>query len=64
MKKINQPTVESIPILLLSLGDQKKIATVHASWDNAIEKTERQIDAKEKRFSWIIKSLINNQCRH
>lgn len=59
MKKINQPTVASIPILLLSLSDQKKIATVHASWDNAIEKTERLIEAKEKRFEWLVSRLIS-----
>ena len=59
MKKINQPTVASIPILLLSLSEQKRIVTVHASWEIAIDKTERLIEAKEKRFEWLVSRLIN-----
>jgi len=64
MKKINQATVEAIPILLLKPNAQKKIAAIHTTWDTAIEETERLIEAKEKRLSWLIKSLIENRCEH
>ena len=30
-------------------------------WDTAIEKTERLIAAKEKRFKWLLKRLISDQ---
>jgi len=59
MKKINQTVVESIPVLLLSLKDQQKIATIHTTWESTIETVERLITSKEKRFSWLINRLIN-----
>jgi type I restriction enzyme S subunit len=59
MKKINQGIVESIPVLLPNPSDQERIAAVHAMWDNAIEKTERLIEAKKMRFSWVLNRLIN-----
>ena len=58
MKKINQTVVESIPVLLLSLKDQQKIATIHTTWESTIETVERLITSKEKRFSWLINRLI------
>ena len=60
MKKINQTVVESIPVLLLSLKDQQKIATIHTTWESTIETVERLITSKEKRFSWLINRFINN----
>ena len=59
MKKINQTIIESIPVLLLSLKDQQKIATIHTTWESTIETVERLITSKEKRFSWLINRLIN-----
>lgn len=57
MKKINQTIVESIPVLLLSLKDQQKIATTHTTWESTIENTERLIAAREKRFLWLLNRL-------
>lgn len=62
--KLNRAVCEKIPVLLPSQNEQKFIASILCTWDTAIEKTERLIEAKEKRFSWLIKSLISNQCRH
>jgi type I restriction enzyme S subunit len=30
-----------------------------STWDEAIEKTERLIQAKEKRFKWLLRELIS-----
>jgi type I restriction enzyme S subunit len=44
---------------LPSLDEQKKISRVLSEWDNAIEKTEALIAAKEKQFEWLTSNLIN-----
>ena len=38
---------------------QKAIADLLSTWDEAIEKTERLIQAKEKRFKWLLRELIS-----
>ena len=58
MVKINKKTVEKIPILLPPLPEQKAIANLLSTWDEAIEKTERLILAKEKQFKWLLRELI------
>ena len=57
-------TIESyqkIKILLPPLPEQKAIASLLETWDTAIEKTEALIAAKEKRFKWLLKTLISDQ---
>ncbi|MDL2268918.1 restriction endonuclease subunit S [Desulfosarcina sp. OttesenSCG-928-A07] len=44
---------------LPSLPEQKAIVDLLATWDEAIEKTERLIQAKEKRFKWLMRKLIS-----
>lgn len=39
--------------------EQTAIASLLSTWDFAIEKTERLIAAKEKRFTWLLNELIN-----
>lgn len=58
MKKINQSTVESIPIALPPLREQEKIGQVLGCWIAAIEKTERLIDAKELRLRALYQRLF------
>ena len=48
-----------MPITLPSLPEQKAIADLLSTWDEAIEKTERLIQAKEKRFQWLLRKLIS-----
>lgn len=48
MKKINQTTVEEIPVVLPPLTEQRQIAAILSTWDAAIEKTEILIEVKEK----------------
>jgi len=52
-------TFRNIKILLPPLPEQKAIADLLSTWDEAIEKTERLIQAKEKRFKWLLRSLIS-----
>ncbi len=58
MVKINKTAVENIPIILPSSPEQKAIADLLSIWDEAIEKTERVIQAKEKRFKGLMRELI------
>lgn len=64
MVKINNLTVQKTPILLPPLPEQKAIADLLSTWDSAIEKTERLIAAKEKRFQWLLDELIGQAKNH
>jgi type I restriction enzyme S subunit len=46
-------------ILLPPLPEQKAIAELLSTWDEAIEKTERLIQTKEERFKWLLRELIS-----
>lgn len=59
MKKINQATVASIPVLLPSIQEQKDIAGISAAWDTSIEKTEQLIAAKERHYTHELSRLIS-----
>ena len=59
MKKINQATVESIPILLPSIQEQKRIAEISVVWNASIEKTEHLITAKESHYTYELSRLIS-----
>ena len=53
--------LEDVVIPLPSIEEQKSIASLLEKWDTAIEKTEALIEAKEKRFKWLLKTLISDQ---
>jgi len=57
--QINNKHINPYKIPLPPVPEQKAIADLLSTWDEAIEKTERLIQAKEKRFKWLINSLIN-----
>jgi type I restriction enzyme S subunit len=59
MVKINKTVVEKIPVVLPPHPEQKAIADLLIIWDKAIEKTERLIQAKEKRFKWLLREMIS-----
>lgn len=59
MVKINKTVVENIPVVLPTYPEQKAIAALLPIWDEAIEKTERLVKAKEKRFKWLLRELIS-----
>ena len=55
---IGQKDLSKVPILIPPKPEQKKIANTLALWDNAIEKTEELIAAKEKQFQWLTQNLF------
>lgn len=59
LASINSSQLKNFPVLLPPLPEQKAIADLLSTWDSAIEKTERLIAAKEKRFQWLLDELIN-----
>jgi len=62
MVKINKKAVENIPVILPALPEQKAIADLLSTWDDAIEKTGRLIQAKEKWFKRLLHSLACDHC--
>ena len=48
------------PVPLPTLPEQKAIADLLSTWDEAIEKTEQLIQAKEKRFYALLSKLISD----
>jgi type I restriction enzyme S subunit len=59
MKKINQATVESIPVVLPSMEEQATIAELLLDWYGAIQKTEQLIAAKERHYGHELSHLIS-----
>ncbi|SEL40513.1 type I restriction enzyme, S subunit [Colwellia chukchiensis] len=59
MKNITKSELLTLPIPIPPFLEQKKIASFLECWDNAIEKTETLIAAKEKQFEWLTSNLIN-----
>lgn len=58
---VNSSDIRKFKIPLPPLPEQKAIASLLETWDTAIEKTEALIAAKEKRFKWLLKTLIHDQ---
>lgn len=58
MKKINQRTVEAIPILVPPINEQVRIAAILGAWYEAIEKTERLIAAKNNYLNGLYQRLF------
>jgi len=61
--EVSRKDFSNILIAVPSLSEQKAIAALLETWDTAIEKTEALIAAKEKRFKWLLKTLICDE-RH
>jgi type I restriction enzyme S subunit len=55
---ISPQQIKDFPVALPPLPEQKAIAELLSTWDEAIEKTERLIQAKEKRFKELLRELI------
>lgn len=59
MKNITKSELMTLPVQIPPFLEQKRIASFLECWDNAIEKTEVLIAAKEKQFEWLTSNLIN-----
>ena len=58
---IGQKDLIKIPILIPPKHEQEKIVQILSRFDTAIEKTEALITAKQKRFEWLLKTLLYDQ---
>lgn len=58
LASINSTQLKAFPVLLPPLPEQKAIAEILETWDAAIEKTERLIDAKQKSLTQYTKLLL------
>ncbi|UUX93808.1 restriction endonuclease subunit S [Methanoplanus endosymbiosus] len=58
MTTIDQNDLGNLPVLLPPIPEQKAIADLLSTWDDAIEKTERLIEAKGNVFKKLINDLI------
>lgn len=61
MTTIDQSDLGRLPIILPPLPEQKAIADLLSTWDEAIDKTERLIQAKERQKVGELHSRISNQ---
>lgn len=60
VKHLHLVDLRKMPIHVPSLGVQAQITGVLDIWDDAIEKTEALIAAKEKQFEWLLNNLIED----
>jgi type I restriction enzyme S subunit len=58
MKNITKSELMTLPLLIPPFQEQKAIADLLSTWDEAIEKTERLIQTKEKQFQRLLNDLI------
>lgn len=61
MVKITKSILAELPIYHPSLQEQKAIAAILSTWDEAIEKIERLIASKERLFEWLVNELIGKR---
>ena len=57
---ITSKDVGDFDVYLPPLPEQRAIADILSTWDTAIEKMEKLIEAKEKRFRGLLNNLLNN----
>ena len=62
LASINTSQLKAFPVLLPPFPEQKAIADLLSTWDEAIEKTERLIRAKEVSLKGQIQKLISQRC--
>jgi type I restriction enzyme S subunit len=60
---INQPSLGSLHIQIPPKGEQKKIAEILSTWDRAIEKTQKLIDAKQRLKKGLMQQLLTGRMR-
>jgi type I restriction enzyme S subunit len=63
VKGINIAEVRKLTIALPPLPEQKKIAEILGTWDRAIEKTEKLIQAKQKLKKALMQQLLTGKTR-
>ncbi len=62
--QFNANVIKNIKVPIPPLPEQKAIASLLSVWNDAIEKTERLIEAKEKKVNAITQKQINKNCEN
>lgn len=60
---VNRNDLHRIPVLLAPRDEQRRIAEILGTWDEAIETTERLIAAKERRLDWFRVYVVGGRTR-
>ena len=63
LASINSTQLRQFPTLLPELGLQRKIAGILLTWDEALEKFDALIDAKERRKKGLMQQLLTEKKR-
>lgn len=61
--KLNKASLEKIPLLLPPLLEQKKIAQILSTWDQAITATERLLENSQQRKKGLMQQLLTGKKR-
>ncbi|MBU1222055.1 restriction endonuclease subunit S [Myxococcota bacterium] len=56
---LNRNNIHKLKCLFPPLPEQKAIADMLSTWDEAIETTDRLIQAKEMRFKWLLNDMMS-----
>ena len=62
-KNLSAGLIRDIRLSLPDLPQQTAIADLLSTWDEAIEKTERLIQAKERRFQWLLRDTMSDSAK-
>lgn len=60
---LNLPTIKSIPILYPPIFEQKKIAQILSTWDEAIATTEKLLENSQKQKQALMQKLLTGKKR-
>ncbi len=60
---LNLTIIGNIDVLLPTFSEQKEIATILSSWDRAIERVQRLIEAKQRQKIKLVSQLLSGQKR-
>jgi len=62
-KHLNVKEYSNMKVLLPSLPEQKKIAQILSTWDQAIETVDKLIDNCQKQKKWLMQNLLTGKKR-
>lgn len=65
--KLNRDVCESIPVLAPPVSEQRKIAEILRTWDEALEKLEELRDVKERKLEGLVARMVHgaqDELRH
>ena len=63
IRNLSLKSIREIPVSLPPLPEQKRIAQVLSTWDEAITKTNQLIAQKELRKKWLMQQLLSGKKR-